>query len=326
MEKKFYGRFAPTPSGFLHLGNVFCSLLAWLFAKSRHGGIVLRIEDLDSARCPRANADALARDLEWLGLTWDSGAYACADDSLYFQSNRSCIYEAFFAKLQARQLLYPCFCGRNELHAASAPHSSDGRVIYPGTCRGLTSEEIAAKSRQRSPAYRISTAAAPERITFTDGLLGKQSCDLRKDCGDFILRRSDGVYAYQLAVVIDDALMGIDQVVRGNDLLTSTPQQLFLYELLELPAPEFIHIPLLTAADGRRLAKRDGDLEIGVLRRRFGSPEPVIGLLAHLAGQLPRPEPLRPEDLLNIFAPTKIPHGSIVVPDLTRQAQISMLH
>lgn len=314
MRKDFYGRFAPTPSGFLHLGNIFCSLLAWLFAKSRQGKVLLRIEDLDRKRCSRANADALARDLEWLGLCWDRGAYACAEDSLYFQSNRDEIYRKFFKRLEKRGLLYPCFCSRNELHAAGAPHESDGNSVYPGSCRSLTPAEVRAKSLLRSPAYRIDTTAAPEKITFSDGLMGIHSRSLRSESGDFILRRSDGVYAYQLAVVVDDALMDVDQVVRGCDLLNSTPMQLFLYKLLELPAPEFIHIPLLTTADGRRLAKRNRDLEISVLRKRFGSPEPVIGFLAYLAGQLSRPEPLKAEELLPIFNPQKIPKTNIIVP------------
>lgn len=307
------GRFAPTPSGFLHLGNLFCCLLAWLCAKSRGGSILLRIEDLDARRCPKSNADALARDLEWLGLTWDEGAYCGTDSGAYFQSSRSDIYGDFFARLQKQGLAYPCFCSRNELHAASAPHLSDGRVIYPGTCRSLSAEQIAAKSRQRRPAYRLRTDGG--LIEFTDGHYGRQAYDISRENGDFILRRSDGVFAYQLAVTADDALMGVTQVVRGWDLLSSTPLQLYLYRLLGLTPPrEFFHIPLLTAPDGRRLAKRDGDTELGVLRRRYGSPEIIIGWLAYLAGQLPKPEPITPAALLPLFDPQKIPHDSIVVP------------
>lgn len=306
------GRFAPTPSGFMHLGNIFCCLLAWLHAKNRGGKIILRIEDLDSMRCPRANADALARELEWLGLLWDDGAYCAADSENYFQSNRAKIYERYFELLTEMNLVYPCFCSRAELHAAEAPHLSDGRVLYPGTCRRLTQEERQAKAQKRRPAYRLQVQDAP--ISFADGHYGKQSYNLAHESGDFIIRRSDGIFAYQLAVTVDDALMGVTQVVRGSDLLSSTPVQLYLYRLLRLQAPDFCHIPLLTDPDGRRLAKRDGDLEIGELRKLYGDPRPIIGLLAYLANQLPRPEPLSAQELLPLFDPAKIPAQNIVVP------------
>lgn len=306
------GRFAPTPSGFLHLGNVFCSLLAWLYAKAAGGSITLRIEDLDPQRCNRERADALAHELEWLGLTWDDGAYVSANSERYFQSRRSNIYAEYFARLEAQGLVYPCFCSRGELHAAEAPHASDGRIIYAGTCRKLTQAEREAKESLRRPAWRVRVTDEP--ISFTDEHYGMQTANLSADCGDFILRRSDGVYAYQLAVVIDDALMGITQVVRGADLLSSTHMQLYLYKLLGLTPPTFCHIPLLVDADGRRLAKRDGDLEISLLRKRFGSPEPIIGLLAYLAGQLDKPEPIKAIELLPLFDSEKIPRESIIVP------------
>lgn len=306
------GRFAPTPSGFLHLGNVFCSLLAWLYAKKNGGKIVLRIEDLDPQRCSIAKADALARDLEWLGLAWDEGAYVSANSAEYFQSSRSEIYAQYFAQLANKELVYPCFCSRGELHTAEAPHASDGRIIYAGTCRKLTESARAAKAKLRRPAWRVKVDGKP--ISFVDGHYGAQSYRLDKECGDFILRRSDGVYAYQLAVVIDDALMGVTQVVRGSDLLSSTPMQLYLYKLLGLTPPSFCHIPLLTDADGRRLAKRDGDLELSVLRAKYGAPEPIIGLLAYMAGQLATPEPISATELLPLFDATKIPKKNIVVP------------
>ena len=311
-EKTVCGRFAPTPSGRIHLGNIFCSLLAWLSAKSQGGKIVLRIEDLDSQRCPRANADALAADLEWLGLTWDEGAYVSEQNEEYFQSQRFPIYARYLQQLEEQELIYPCFCSRGELHAANAPHLSDGRVIYAGTCRHLTPEERLAKVQQRHPAYRLKVTAAP--ISFQDGLYGQYTENLSEECGDFIVRRSDGVYAYQLAVVVDDALMQVNQVVRGCDLLSSTPMQLYLYHLLRLPAPHFIHVPLLVAPDGRRLAKRDHDLDLSVLRRLYDSPEPIIGYLAYLAGQIPQPEPLKAEDLLPLFDWSRVPTQNIVVP------------
>lgn len=311
MKQTIRGRFAPTPSGFLHLGNIFCSLLAWLHAKRRGGSILLRIEDLDTTRCPRKNAEQLRYDLEWLGLTWDEGAYIDEHSEDYFQSQRSSIYEEYFHKLQKRSLVYPCFCSRSELHAAEAPHLSDGRIIYPGTCRKLTAEERISKAQHRAPAYRLLTQDAP--IIYTDGHYGPQHHNLALESGDFIVRRSDGVFAYQLAVVVDDALMGVTEVVRGCDLLDSTPMQLYLYELLGFKAPDFFHIPLLTAMDGRRLAKRDGDLEISKLRQHYGSPEPIIGQLAYWAGQIDKPEPITTQELLPIFDKNKLPKENIAV-------------
>lgn len=308
------GRFAPTPSGFLHLGNVFCSLLAWLYAKSSGGRIILRVEDLDPQRCSRQKADQLARDLEWLGLEWDEGAYVSENSESYFQSKRSDIYAEYFVQLQEQEFVYPCFCSRSELHAAEAPHLSDGRIIYAGTCRHLTAEQREAKAQRRAPAYRLRVEDKP--ISFLDGHYGQQSYNLAEGSGDFIVRRSDGVFAYQLAVTIDDALMGITQVVRGCDLLSSTPMQLYIYRLLGFTPPAFCHIPLLVDASGRRLSKRDGDLEIAALRKLYGSPEPIIGLLAFFAGQIARPEPMRAKDLLPIFDAEKIPTQNIAVPEV----------
>ena len=243
------GRFAPSPSGRLHLGNLACSLLAWLSAKSQGGRIVLRIEDLDAERCPRVYADLLEQDLAWLGLTWDEGGSTGGAHAPYYQSECGDIYTQSYRKLEQRGLVYPCFCSRSQLHAASAPHTSDGNVIYPGTCRGLTPEEIAEKRKKKAPAYRL--MVPDEEITFTDGCMGTHTENLLRDCGDFYLRRADGVFAYQLAVVVDDARMGVTEVVRGADLLSSTARQLYLYRLLGLQPPHFAHCPLLLAADGR---------------------------------------------------------------------------
>ena len=223
MEK---GRFAPSPSGRMHLGNLMCSLLAWLSARASGGQVVLRIEDLDAARCPRTYADLLEQDLAWLGLVWDEGGSAGGPDGPYYQSERFEIYKQYYDKLNALGLVYPCFCSRSQLHAASAPHRADGQVVYPGTCRGLSPEEVTRRALKKAPAWRVQV---PDRVIgFTDGHLGHYEENLAADCGDFYLRRGDGVYAYQLAVVVDDALMGVTQVVRGADLLSSTPRQLWL--------------------------------------------------------------------------------------------------
>lgn len=298
MPNTIIGRFAPSPSGRMHLGNAFSCLLAWLSARSAGGEIVLRQEDLDPARCRRTYADQLEEDLRWLGLDWDRGGSAGGD--CYYQSCRREIYADFLAKLEAQGLLYPCFCSRGALHAPSAPHASDGALLYSGACRSLTPAQRAEKAKLRRPALRI---RVPEQeIVFTDGLQGEYRENLARDCGDFILRRSDGVHAYQLAVVVDDALMGVNQVVRGRDLLSSTPRQLWLQTLLGFPHPAYYHVPLLLSGDGRRLSKRDGDLDLGAIRASGRSPESVVGQLAFWAGLLERPEPAAPRDLLSLFS------------------------
>ncbi len=308
------GRFAPSPSGRMHLGNLACSLLAWLSAKSAGGRVVLRIEDLDTARCPRRWADALEDDLAWLGLTWDEGGSAGGPNGPYYQSQRTGLYDAAFEKLTAAGLTYPCFCSRSQLHVASAPHGSDGQVIYQGTCRGLAAEEIAARTAAggRAPAMRL--LVPDESITAHDRHLGPYTEHLPTQCGDFLLRRADGVYAYQLAVVVDDAAMGVTQVVRGADLASSTPRQQLLYRLLGLRAPAFYHLPLLLAPDGRRLAKRDGDVSLENLQTRYTAGE-IIGKLAYLYGLNPTGEPRTPESLIADFSWDKVPREDIRLPE-----------
>ena len=306
------GRFAPSPSGRLHLGNLACSLLAWLSAKSQGGRIVLRIEDLDAERCPRVYADLLEQDLAWLGLTWDEGGSTGGAHAPYYQSECGDIYIQSYRKLEQRGLVYPCFCSRSQLHAASAPHTSDGNVIYPGTCRGLTPEEIAEKRKKKAPAYRL--MVPDEEITFTDGCMGTHTENLLRDCGDFYLRRADGVFAYQLAVVVDDARMGVTEVVRGADLLSSTPRQLWLYRELSLPAPEFYHMPLLLAVDGRRLSKRDGDESLEHLQARY-TPEQIIGRLAYACGLQNAPDPRTPAELADGFSWQRVPQNDIILPE-----------
>lgn len=306
------GRFAPSPSGRLHLGNLACSLLAWLSAKHQGGRIVLRIEDLDAERCPRKYADQLEADLAWLGLYWDEGGSSGGANGPYYQSECADIYTASYAKLDAQGLVYPCFCSRAQLHAASAPHTSDGNVVYPGTCRGLTEAQIAEKRKIKAPAYRL--IVPDEDITFTDGCMGTHTENLLHDCGDFYLRRADGVFAYQLAVVVDDARMGVTEVVRGADLLSSTARQLYLYRLLGLKAPQFAHCPLLLAADGRRLSKRDGDQSLENLQDRYTAEE-IIGKLAYVYGLQPEPAPCKPESLIEGFSWSKVPKTDVCLPD-----------
>lgn len=283
------GRFAPSPSGRMHLGNLFTALLAWLSVRSQNGKMILRIEDLDPQRSKPEFITALQDDLDWLGLDWD--------EEMPLQSTRSAIYKTHFEKLP----VYPCYCSRNELHAASAPHASDGTFIYAGTCRGLSEEERSRKTR--SPSWRV---CVPDRIiSFTDGIFGPQTENLQQECGDFILRRADGVYAYQLAVVSDDALGGVTEVVRGMDLLGSTARQTWLYEMLGFSVPKFYHIPLLLAPDGKRLSKREKSLDMEHLRNRH-RPEEIIGMLAHTAGLIPKADAVHPSELVSSFSWDKI--------------------
>lgn len=303
------GRFAPSPSGRMHLGNLFSSLLAWLSAKSAGGKIVLRIEDLDTGRCTRAYADQMEADYRALGLLWDEGG--SDGGAAYYQSNRGGFYTAAVENLEKQRLIYPCFCTRAQLHAASAPHRTDGQAVYPGTCRHLTAAQAAERAMHRTPALRLQV---PHReVVFTDGHLGTYRENLAEDCGDFLLRRSDGLWAYQLAVVVDDAAMGVTEVVRGGDLLDSTPRQLYLYELLGLTPPKFYHVPLLLSADGRRLSKRDRDLGLDVLLAR-NTPAEIIGKLAYLAGLNPEGGPRTPESLLAGFDWGRVQTSDITVP------------
>lgn len=308
------GRFAPSPSGRMHLGNLLCALLAWLSAKSAGGKIILRIEDLDTGRCRRAYADQLEADLRWLGLSWDEGGSAGGPAGPYYQSMRSRRYQEALEALERRGLVYPCFCTRAQLHAASAPHREDGLTVYPGTCRGLSPEEIAERTGEsrRPPALRL--RVPEETISFADGRMGPCREYLPRDCGDFLLRRSDGLYAYQLAVVVDDAAMGVTEVVRGGDLLSSTPRQLLLYRLLGLTPPKFYHFPLLLDQQGRRLSKRDGSLGLEALQSRY-TPEEVLGKLSFLAGLNPSGAPAAPEELLGGFSWDRVPREDIRLPE-----------
>ena len=280
------------------MGNVMCALLSWLSAKSKGGTWVLRIEDLDPDRSRRHFADRLMRDLEWLGLTWDEGPY--------FQSERHDRYAAALERLCKMDLVYPCFCTRADIMATQAPHESDGRIVYAGTCRARTYN----KEDMERAALRLKV---PDReIAFTDGHYGPQRVNLSRHCGDFVIRRKDGAWAYQLAVVVDDAEMGITEVVRGSDLLLSSPQQIYLAELLGYPLPSFIHLPLLCNAQGQRLSKRDKSLDMEALRAEYTAEE-IIGRLAFLAGLKPDDAPCWPEELLPLFVWNKVPCNDIAV-------------
>lgn len=291
------GRFAPSPTGRMHLGNVYAALLSWLSARRQGGRWVLRIEDLDPQRSRLEYARMIEDDLHWLGLDWDEGGIdGTGDAGPYLQSRRGEFYQAAFDCLNALGLVYPCTCTRAGIMATQAPHQSDGRVVYGGTCRpsaGPPFAPVAVSGR----AMRL---WVPDRdILFTDRECGPQRVNLASHCGDYVLRRADGAWAYQLAVVVDDAAMGITEVVRGRDLLLSAAQQIYLYELLGLPVPEFSHFPLVCNDAGQRLSKRDRSLSMEQLRNSCTAPE-IIGSVAHLAGLIPEPAHITPLDLLNL--------------------------
>lgn len=296
-KRPVVGRFAPSPSGRMHLGNIFSALLAWLSARSQGGRMVLRVEDLDP-RCQGGPwADLFIEDLNWLGLNWDDGPI--------YQLDRLDCYEAALERLREAGLTYPCFCTRAELHAASAPHASDGTPIYRGTCREMDAGEVTRRSELRAPATRL---RVPEEndpcdlVAFTDRTYGEVRERLSTECGDFLVRRSDGVFAYQLAVVVDDAEMGITEVVRGRDLISSTPRQMYLQDLLGYKHPGYAHVPLLMAPDGRRLSKRDHDCGMDELKARFGTPEALLGYIAHLVGITPDAAPRSADELVELFS------------------------
>ena len=305
MEKRPVGRFAPTPSGRMHLGNVFAALLSWLSPKSKGGDWILRMEDLDTLRTKEEYAELLREDLRWLGLHWDEETEA--------QSRRSAVYDRYFEQLREKDLLFPCYCTRSQLHNVNAPHLSDGTYVYAGTCRDLTPEQRAEK--KRLPSWRV---RVPDReFALRDLVQGDYRENLLTDCGDFVVRRADGVYVYQLAVTVDDGESGVTEVVRGWDLLGSAPRQMYLQELFGFSHPEYAHIPMLMAPEGRRLSKRDQDLDMGALRRRL-SPEQLIGVLAHAAGLTETAAPISAAELATVFDWSRISGKEIVVTELEK--------
>ena len=289
------GRFAPTPSGRMHLGNVFAALIAWLSVRSRKGSLVLRMEDLDTQRTSADFADVLRDDLRWLGLDWDHETAP--------QSQRSEVYDRYFEKMMDEGLLYPCYCTRSQLHSVNAPHLSDGTYVYPGTCRTLTEPPAG-----RKPAWRV--MVPDKEWSFRDRVQGDYSLNLATGCGDMVVRRADGVYVYQLAVTVDDGESGVTEVVRGMDLLSSAPRQMYLQELLGFSHPSYGHVPMLLAPDGRRLSKRDRDLDLGELRKRMTAEE-LIGHLAFAAKLIEKDAPISAAELASIFTWDRLQGDSI---------------
>jgi glutamyl-tRNA synthetase len=304
------GRLAPSPTGAQHIGNARTYLIAWLSARAAGGRIVLRIEDIDSPRVKAGAADAIREDLAWLGLDRDGEPVV--------QTQRLSLYQAALEALQRRELVYPCTCTRTDVEqAASAPHLEHEGPIYPGTCAGRRVAD-AADLGDRPYCWRMRTGDAG--VSFVDGFRGATTLRLRDVGGDFVVWKSAGTPAYQLAVVVDDAAQGVTEVVRGDDLIPSTPRQLLLYDALGLLPPRFVHVPLVAGPDGRRLAKRHGDTRLSALRATGVTAEALLGLLAWSCGWLERVEPFTARELLLRFRLDAIPRRPFVLtPELLRQ-------
>lgn len=319
------GRFAPTPSGRMHIGNIYAMLGAWLSARSSNDAIYLRIEDIDEPRVVPGAADLIMDDLQWLGLDWDGAPV--------YQSARHRLYEDALRALQrltiddsgavtadatgsATPLIYPCFCSRADIRAASAPQEGDRFMIYPGTCRRLAEtnpDEVRARLAQgRRHSLRIAMPASNSTIAFEDRVFGHQEFNVTREIGDSVVRRADGLFSYQLAVVVDDLAMGVDDVVRGRDLLRSNALQMWIRQALTGSTDySYAHLPLIDNASGQRLAKREKSLDMGILRKHGATPERVIGYCAWLLGlqgdpHSTHPQPMSAQEALTEFSWAKV--------------------
>jgi len=296
-------RLAPSPTGAQHLGNARTYLIAWLAARSRGGRVILRIEDIDSPRIKAGAAEQACDELRWLGLDWDEGPYV--------QTQRLPLYEAALAQLQRQELVYPCTCTRSDIErAASAPHAEHEGPAYPGTCAGRRVADAAALT-DRPFAWRF--RSAPALWNFNDLFMGPTAIDPTTLGGDFVVWKSAGTPAYQLAVVVDDAANGVTEVIRGDDLVPSTPRQLQLYAALGLEPPAFAHVPLVVGPDGRRLAKRHGDTRLSTLRQGGVTAPALLGLLAWSCGWIAAIVPVTLDALLSRFQLTAIPREPFVL-------------
>ena len=316
------GRFAPTPSGRMHIGNIYAMLGAWLSARSSNDAIYLRIEDIDEPRVVPGAADLIMDDLQWLGLDWDGAPV--------YQSARHRLYEDALRALQrltiddsgavtadatgnATPLIYPCFCSRADIRAASAPQEGDRFMIYPGTCRRLAEtnpDEVRARLAQgRRHSLRIAMPASNSTIAFEDRVFGHQEFNVTREIGDSVVRRADGLFSYQLVVVVDDLAMGVDDIVRGRDLLRSNALQIWIRQALTGSTDySYAH---LDNASGQRLAKREKSLDMGILRKHGATPERVIGYCAWLLGlqgdpHSTHPQPMSAQEALTEFSWTKV--------------------
>jgi len=302
------GRFAPTPSGYLHMGNLMTTLLTWLDIRKIDGQLVFRLEDLDRYRLGYEFSPPLFDDLKWLGLDWDIGWNGDAS-SEYCQANRSEIYEKVFNSFMEKDMVYPCYCSRNERLAAVAPHIGDS-LDFGCKCKHLSEDEKRKLERNgKKPSWKIKVP--DKNISFVDGHYGVYSGNIAQQ-GDFIIRRSDGVYAYQLATSVDDVLMGVTRVVRGRDLISSSIRQIWLIQQLGGTVPEYIHVPLIVTENGRKLSKREGDLNMETFRKVY-TPEKLIGMLSYYAGLTESDDEVSLDALINGFSWEKVKHDDILI-------------
>lgn len=289
----------------MHAGNLLCAVLAYASVKSKGGKFLVRIEDVDAERCPRSAATAITETLAALGIK--------SDGPVIYQSERNGAYAAALKKISDRARIYPCFCSRAELHADGIERLPDGGILYPRTCARLTKEQAELRAAAASPALRLTVP--DESVEFTDGIMGAQKQNLARECGDFIIRRSDGVYAYQLAVTVDDGECGVTEVVRGADLLYDTPRQIYLQRLLDFPEPKYYHIPLAVKSDGSKLSKSAGDSAERLLKRiRVNT---LLGALGYAAGLLDENRDATLDELVALYSPDKIPRECIRLPSIS---------
>ncbi|HEU4562980.1 MAG TPA: tRNA glutamyl-Q(34) synthetase GluQRS [Longimicrobium sp.] len=318
------GRFAPSPTGALHLGNARTALLAWLHARAAGGAFVMRVEDLDFGRVRPGIMETQLDELRWLGLDWDEGPDLGGPHAPYVQSERGALYEAALRRLAGRGLLFECTCSRRDIAAAaSAPHAGEEGPRYPGTCRErLVDPSAPSLLLHGRSQVALRVRVEPDELCFDDLLMGHCCYDPSAETGDFVVRRKDGAAAYQLAVVVDDDAMRITHVVRGGDLLSSTARQILLYRALDLPEPRFLHVPLMLGEDGERLAKRHGSVALADLRARGVPPARVTGWLAATCGLAGEGEEVSAHDLVPRFSADVLPRDptTITQPMLDRLA------
>jgi len=281
-KSKIIGRYAPSPTGELHFGNLRTAMLAWLHARLQGGDFIVRMEDLDTPRVVPGSADQILRDLEWLGLDWDG--------PVLYQSQRSDLYQYALNKLSKSGLSYQCFCSRKDiLEAASAPHGNVG--VYSGFCRGLSTQDIVRRKLIKAPATRVKV---PQQMSSS--------------IGDFVVKRADGIFAYQLATTVDDLDQGVTEVIRGEDLLSSTPKQLYLATLLKpnVSSINYFHTPLMLDSDGQRMSKRDGSISVKSWKQTSNKPEELLGFLAFTSGILKTSKSINKKDLIDFANDKKI--------------------
>ncbi len=298
-------RLAPSPTGALHLGNVRTFLVNWLLARQRNWRVLMRVEDLDGPRVKRGAGEQILDELAWLGLTWER--------PVIYQSNRGGQYRSALQQLIDAGAAYPCVCSRKDIEqAASAPHMEDVQSAYPGTCcMKYASAEEASRLTGRPAAWRVRVTSRP--VEVNDEFLGRREFDLSRTCGDFVIFKNDGLAAYQLAVVVDDAASGVDAIVRGDDLLESAARQIHLRGLLGLgPEPKYWHLPLVVGPDGLRLAKRHGDTRLSHYRQAGATPQRILGLMGFWCGLNSRREETDLQTLVSRFDPARLPRNAIV--------------